>query len=667
MEFTCNVATNMKSLAYQSSTIKSGIIFSNKSFIIEKSVQEVHQEKSRLFYISISSSFPLVSSKESSFSSTRSLRLLMQEDEITKSQYWELWSSVRLLKVKSLKSIHNYFGHVSAFGKPRWSDNDKYVSYIAEPINPSSSSFWSSEENPGKKFIFKDDFGECMRNITNPSLYLYDIDLNDIKIINVSPCIWPAQPVFRPGTNDIYYIGFEKGEFKLALSGMINRKSKLFKTDIFNKEFEEIDTGKNYMAVLFPKFSPNGNLLSFYGVPQNSISHNMCISLCVYKIASKEIIGIVPRIHEFNENFNGIYGYHETLETYDWIDNNTIIFTTNHNASECLFITDLERNLKEITFPLQKPYSLSILDIFNQTTLLKCSNFSTPDQLFTISSESFQLPVQLTTPDFTEPSSQDNPIQFHINSFETTVISSSSSPVKHILHHKQGNKLLVALIHGGPHSSALSSFNLFTSLLALHNFSLILINYPGSVGFGQITIEALLGHVGQLDVQSCVEAIESAKALTGCDKVVAYGKSHGGFIACHLGYLMNLEGIMLVNGVYDLTSMISSTDIVDWGFAEVFNSQVLLPASVEQVVKAFGLSPISFAHRIKCPVFMAVGKLDTCAVSGISLGFKKILESSGIKCDVVVYESQGHDIAGTADFCDLAVKSVNWILERMET
>ena len=655
----------MKSLSYLSASIKSGTIFPNKSLIIERSVLEVHQEKYQSYYISISSSFPLVSNKESSFNSTRSLRLLLQEDDATKSQYWELWSAVRILKVKSLNSIHNYFGHVSAFGKPQWSDDNKYVSYIAEPIPATSSSFWTNEENSGKQYIFKDDFGEFMRNLTDPSLYLYNIDLNDVRMVKVSESIWPAQPVFRPGTNDLYYIGYEKGEFKLALSGMINRKSRLFRTDILNDEYEEIDLGIECMALLFPKFSPNGMFLSFYSIPANSISHNMCMRLCIYNIISKEIIEIIPIVQEFNENFNGIYGYHETLETYDWIDNNTIIFTTYHNASECLFTTDLHKNINEIIFPLQKPYSVSILDIYNQTTLLKCSNFSTPDQLYTISPESFPIPVQLTAADSSELSSQDISILSHINSYKTSIISSSFSPVKHILHHKPGNKLLLTLIHGGPHSSALSSFNLLTSLSALQNFSLLLINYPGSAGFGQETIEALLGLAGQLDVQSCIEAIESAKALTGCDKVVAYGKSHGGFLACHLACLMDLDGVVLVNGVYDLASMLSSTDIVDWGYAEVFNSQVCMPASVEQVVKAYELSPVSFAHRIKCPVFMAVGKLDTCAVSGISLGFKKILDSNGIQCDLVCYELEGHEVVNAASFCDLVVKSVNWILERM--
>ena len=64
-----------------------------------------------------------------------------------------------------------------------------------------------------------------------------------------------------------------------------------------------------------------------------------------------------------------------------------------------------------------------------------------------------------------------------------------------------------------------------------------LVNYTGSLGFGQKYVDALRGQIGTLDVQDCYE---SAKHLTvvglageGTGKQFLQGGSHGGFLSAH--------------------------------------------------------------------------------------------------------------------------------------
>lgn len=68
-----------------------------------------------------------------------------------------------------------------------------------------------------------------------------------------------------------------------------------------------------------------------------------------------------------------------------------------------------------------------------------------------------------------------------------------------------------------------------------------MVNYTGSLGFGQDSVEALLGQCGKLDVG---DVIASAKHLVkigiaeeGKGKQFVSGGSHGGFLSAHCEYL----------------------------------------------------------------------------------------------------------------------------------
>jgi acylaminoacyl-peptidase len=54
---------------------------------------------------------------------------------------------------------------------------------------------------------------------------------------------------------------------------------------------------------------------------------------------------------------------------------------------------------------------------------------------------------------------------------------------------------------GGPHSCYVSGFVACHVAFSLLGFTVLLVNYRGSIGFGQASIDALLGHVGTMDIQ----------------------------------------------------------------------------------------------------------------------------------------------------------------------
>jgi len=108
---------------------------------------------------------------------------------------------------------------------------------------------------------------------------------------------------------------------------------------------------------------------------------------------------------------------------------------------------------------------------------------------------------------------------------------------------------------------------------------LLIINYRGSTGYGKDFLDALLGHIGERDVEDCGNLIKLAldkfSDVIDAGKVSLFGASHGGFLTAwligHPLYKDLFKVAILWNPVINMSYMITSTDIPDWNFACCFN------------------------------------------------------------------------------------------------
>lgn len=95
---------------------------------------------------------------------------------------------------------------------------------------------------------------------------------------------------------------------------------------------------------------------------------------------------------------------------------------------------------------------------------------------------------------------------------------------------------LIVVIHGGPHCVSLSSFSKSSAFLCSLGFSLLIVSYRGSLGFGEEAVQSLPGRVGSQDVNDVLAAIDHVIGMGLADpsKIAAVGISHGGFLTTHL-------------------------------------------------------------------------------------------------------------------------------------
>ncbi len=65
---------------------------------------------------------------------------------------------------------------------------------------------------------------------------------------------------------------------------------------------------------------------------------------------------------------------------------------------------------------------------------------------------------------------------------------------------------MIVLIHGGPFSDAQWNAHLKTrNILLMQGFCLLIPNYRGSSGYGEDSMNSLLGNIGENDVEDCGE------------------------------------------------------------------------------------------------------------------------------------------------------------------
>ena len=70
---------------------------------------------------------------------------------------------------------------------------------------------------------------------------------------------------------------------------------------------------------------------------------------------------------------------------------------------------------------------------------------------------------------------------------------------------------MLVLLHGGPFSDApFHAFSAEKARFLLQGYCLLIVNYRGSIGYGEDFLNTLLGTIGVYDVQDCGELTRKA-------------------------------------------------------------------------------------------------------------------------------------------------------------
>ncbi|KAK4049284.1 alpha-actinin [Microbotryomycetes sp. JL201] len=196
------------------------------------------------------------------------------------------------------------------------------------------------------------------------------------------------------------------------------------------------------------------------------------------------------------------------------------------------------------------------------------------------------------------------------------------SPVEIDLHAPTGTNLppLLTMPHGGPHSTLTTEWSVGVAAYALAGYRVALVNYPGSLGYGQDFVKVLPPQLGRLEVEATLAAGQHLATLslasrTRGKKLIA-GGSHGGFISAHLTarYPDEYDACLMRNPVTDLMGELQSTDIPDWVIAETDREYSFdRPTTVvtpELYKHLYDASPLTYVSNVKTSTMLMIGLSD---------------------------------------------------------
>ncbi len=224
----------------------------------------------------------------------------------------------------------------------------------------------------------------------------------------------------------------------------------------------------------------------------------------------------------------------------------------------------------------------------------------------------------------------------------------------------------VVLIHGGPTSQALISWNPFLQILVAHGIVVLEPNYRGSTGYGRKFKEANRFVMGDLDLADCASGFDYLveEGIADPRKIVVTGGSFGGYLTmCALSKYPDrwVCGSALVPFLNWFTEIENERD--DLRFWDMQN----MGDPKKDIERLRNASPIFFLDKVRAPVQLIAGAHDPRCPAEESEQARDELQKLGKPVDFKIYEDEGHGFRKTANRVDAYKRCFSFILKYLDS
>ena len=243
-----------------------------------------------------------------------------------------------------------------------------------------------------------------------------------------------------------------------------------------------------------------------------------------------------------------------------------------------------------------------------------------------------------------------------------------SIPVFLFVPEGEGPFPVVVTVHGGPESQwqpwYSSGFGALTQFLVSRGYAVAAPNVRGSTGYGKRfehldDIEKRLDSVGDL---ASLHAWLAARPEIDGSRAVVYGRSYGGYmVLAALAFQPQLwaAGIEFV-GISNLRTFLENTS----EYRRAVREREYGPLSDPELLER--LSPWSRLDEIRAPLFIEHGRNDPRVPVGESEAIHRELVARGIRCELVIYEDEGHMVEKLANRVDVFERATDFLDEVLE-
>ncbi|KAG0455563.1 hypothetical protein HPP92_024551 [Vanilla planifolia] len=467
-----------------------------------------------------------------------------------------------------------------------------------------------------------------------------------------------------------------------------HKKASLKETEI--EDFKNaIILTKDLSSALFPKFSPDGKYLVFLSMKSAVDSGAHWATGSLYRMdwpadgrpeSSEKISCVVPVVMCPEEgSFPGLYC--SNFLAYPWLsDGHTIILSSAWRSTDAILSIDILSGKVSRISPGNTIYSWSALALDGDGVIAVSSSPIDPPQLKYGYNKSHGEEASWCWLDISTPlagcsdkvrsllsSNHCSILQIPINNPCESLSEGAKKPLEAIFVSYSGSRSndapkenqtdgtcspVILILHGGPHAVLLTTYSKSLAFLSSLGYSLLIVNYRGSIGFGEEALQSLPGKIGSQDVNDVLSALNFAieRGLVDESKVAVLGGSHGGFLTTHL---IGQEPDRFVaaavrNPVCNLSLMVGTSDIPDWCFIETFGNEgkklFSEAPSCEYLSLFYSKSPISHLSKVKTPILFLLGEQDRRVPISNGLQYARALKEQGKEVKIIVFPNDIHAI-----------------------
>jgi dipeptidyl aminopeptidase/acylaminoacyl peptidase len=214
-------------------------------------------------------------------------------------------------------------------------------------------------------------------------------------------------------------------------------------------------------------------------------------------------------------------------------------------------------------------------------------------------------------------------------------------------------------VHGGPEAQAVLDFDPVLQAVVSVGYGVVVPNVRGSTGYGK-RYASLDDTTKRLDSVRDLAAVHGALDAAGFDpsRAVLWGGSYGGYmVLAGLAFQPDLwaAGVDLV-GISNLVTFLENTSEYRRAFRE--HEYGSLEIDREFLIKA---SPMTHVDSIRVPLFVIHGRNDPRVPVGEAVQIVDNLHRRGVRCELLVYEDEGHGLARLNNRLDAYPRAIEFI------
>jgi len=205
---------------------------------------------------------------------------------------------------------------------------------------------------------------------------------------------------------------------------------------------------------------------------------------------------------------------------------------------------------------------------------------------------------------------------------------------------------MVLVVHGGPWSRDFPDFNTTHQWLANRGYSVLSVNYRGSLGFGKDFVNAGNHEWAGRMHNDLIDAVEWAtnKLIAIPSRVAIYGASYGGYSAL-VGATFTPDRFACAIDLFGISNLVSFAQEIPpyWKTWEPVLKTRMGDVSTEEGRKFLeSRSPLTFVDRIQTPLLIGQGGNDVRVTADESDQIVAAMQKRKIPVTYVFYKDEGH-------------------------